>query len=227
MYCCWKHLKKKEKQRLLNLSFCCWLKEHELVEESESAPHLHSFIFLCWALVAKNRSAWWTHILVSSLVICWDEAVESWWTVSPLRMTGDICLYDWNLSNTELISNTTVLWPLPSTVSHSSFLWTTPPTARQTQRHTEKETDSKERRGGRETRKEESRKGGQREADKTKKLRTRQTGALKALRPADREGNVQHVVNMLTHGRTRGSFNKNNKWYLGSLNLQPCGSQSM
>lgn len=36
------------------------------------------------------------------------------------------------------------LYPLPSTVSHSSLLWTTPPTARQTQRHIRKQEDNKQ-----------------------------------------------------------------------------------
>lgn len=82
---------------------------------------------------------------------------------------------------------------------------------------THRETDSKEREARKEKRKN-RRKGGQRKADKTKKLRTRQTGALKPLQQTERE-NVQHVVNMLTHGRTH------------SLNLSqqihsPYGNQS-
>lgn len=81
-------------------------------------------------------------------------------------MTGDIFLDD---LNTQLISSTTVLQLLPSTASHSSFLWTTPPTARHTQRHTGRETDSKDRQGGRQGKKKEKKVG--REGGRTKRSR--------------------------------------------------------
>lgn len=72
-------------------------------------------------------------------------------------MTGHTVLNGLN-SNKELVSSTVLLSLLPSTASHSSFLWTTPPTARQTRGgHTRRETgtakkDRKDRQG-KETRK--------------------------------------------------------------------------
>lgn len=112
-------------------------------------------------------------------------------------------------SRTEPVSSTVSQQPLPSTVSHSSFLWTTPPTARQKQRHTGGETDSKERQEGM-TRKE-KKKGRTKRSRQDKETEDETDGSCKLW-----ETNSM-FVDMLTHGRTQCSFSRG-KLHLKSLN---------
>lgn len=87
--------------------FNVWLKENNIVEESESATHVYSFIFLCWAQVAKNRSAWWTHNLVSSLGFLVMELLEvKQFSLLEWRETFVLMILRANFYNNSVVTST-------------------------------------------------------------------------------------------------------------------------